>query len=352
MLTLRTRVNRLALDTLYYTRVHRCLELVQRASGVIFLLHHVRPNEGHDSFSPNRSLEVTPEFLESTIETVIKQGIDIVTLEEARRRLLEREQERRFVCFTLDDGFADNYEYASPVFRRYDAPFTIYVTTAFADGSRDIWWEFLAEIVRAVDEMRVDFEGIDPRLRTRTVRDKYKAHAALYAALRNLDGPSRRAAVARLAAEHGVSPDNVPLSPTVTWAKLKEMAESGLASIGAHTVNHFAMSKLSDGAARKEAQASRETIRKHLGRDARHFAYPYGECDAAGPRDFAIIKKLGFATGTTTRKGMLLPKHAKSLFALPRIPLSGDYQSQRYVELFSRGTPFAPLQRFRTEPST
>ena len=60
-------------------------------------------------FCPNRILTITPEFLDQTILQVIDSGYDIVDLSEARRRLLEKDFRRRFVCFTMDDGYQDNF---------------------------------------------------------------------------------------------------------------------------------------------------------------------------------------------------------------------------------------------------
>jgi peptidoglycan/xylan/chitin deacetylase (PgdA/CDA1 family) len=42
---------------------------------------------------------------------------------------------RRFACFTFDDGYRDNRDYALPVMREFDAPLTVYVASDFAEGT-------------------------------------------------------------------------------------------------------------------------------------------------------------------------------------------------------------------------
>ena len=71
------------------------------------------------------------------------------------------------------------------------------------------------------------------------------------------------------------------------------------------------------------------------------FAYPYGDAFSCGPRDFALIADSGFTVAVTTRKGLLAPRHAAALTALPRLSLNGSYQKLRHVETLLSGVPFS-----------
>jgi peptidoglycan/xylan/chitin deacetylase (PgdA/CDA1 family) len=107
--------------------------------GFVLMLHHVRPARA-DEFQPNRSLEVTPEFLAQTVGWLRREGIDIVSLDEMHRRLIECKFDRRFACITLDDGYRDNRIWAYPIFKRYEAPFAIYIPTSFPERRGNLWW--------------------------------------------------------------------------------------------------------------------------------------------------------------------------------------------------------------------
>jgi peptidoglycan/xylan/chitin deacetylase (PgdA/CDA1 family) len=78
-----------------------------------------------------------------------------------------------------------------------------------------------------------------------------------------------------------------------------------------------------------------------LGRECRHFSFPYGDAGSAGPRDFEIARELGLKTAVTTQKGLIHAKHGKSLTSLPRLSLNGDFQHPRYVKVMLSGAPFA-----------
>ena len=90
------------------------------------------------------------------------RNIDIVTMDEVHQRLVERDFSRRFACFTLDDGYRDNRDFALPVMREFDAPFTVYVTSDFAEGSGRLWWVALERVIArsASIETRIGHEWL------------------------------------------------------------------------------------------------------------------------------------------------------------------------------------------------
>ena len=116
-MSIRTAFYKYALNGLYYSGAYYSLKNRFRGVGALLTLHHVRPRGPAGSFAPNRILEITPEFLEATILQVKELGYEFVSLNEFQRRLVEKDFQRRFIAFTLDDGYADNYHYAFPQHR-------------------------------------------------------------------------------------------------------------------------------------------------------------------------------------------------------------------------------------------
>ena len=147
MKQLRNNVIRASLDALYYTGAHHVLRPLLAGVGTIFMLHHVRPARD-DMFQPNRHLEITPDFLREVLAHVRALGVDIVSMDEAHRRMHERDFARRFACFTFDDGYRDNRDHALPLFREFDVPCTVYVASDFAEGTGRLWW---IELERALE---------------------------------------------------------------------------------------------------------------------------------------------------------------------------------------------------------
>jgi peptidoglycan/xylan/chitin deacetylase (PgdA/CDA1 family) len=334
----------MVLDGMYYSGVYHLMAPKTAGSGVVFMLHRVRPAPTDGGFAPNRILEITPRFLDDVLARLRRRRIDVVTLDEAVRRLGDPSA-KRFAAFTFDDGYADNLETALPVFEKHGAPFTVYVATGLLDGTADIWWLILEQAIGGLERVRTRIGEAAFDLPARTSAEKQAAWDAIYWPLRDLTIPGRRAVVDALADEAGVGGHHVYGKVALTWDQVRAHAAHPLVEFGAHTIDHFPLRALDAGTARHEIHEGRNRLEAKLGRPVRHFAYPYGDPESAGARDFEMAHDEGFATAVTTRPGPLFPRHAEKLHALPRVSLNGNYQSLRYVDLFLSGAPFALWNR-------
>ena len=343
---LRQAAFRAGLETIYYTGMHRMLAPLAEGAGVIFTLHHVR-SPRPSLFDPNAILEVTPEFLDMVLHRVRGAGVELVSLDEARRRLAEGAGERRFACFTLDDGYRDNLEHALPVFRRHDCPFTVFATTSFLDGEGELWWRALEEIVANSERVALEIEGETRAYATATPADKDFAFEQLYAWLRAASEPAQRQAVRDLCAATGFDMRRQCRELVMTWDELRQLAADPLATIGAHTVRHYELSKLGRDEALAEMTGGADRLAAELGVRPRQFSYPYGSPASAGAREFALAHEAGFDLAVTTRPGVLYAEHRDHLTALPRVSLNGHYQTLRYLDVFLSGAPFVVYNRFR-----
>ena len=326
-----------ALSALHGSGLGTLLAPLARGKGVIFTLHSVRP-EPPQPFEPNRILKVTPAFLETAIETVRRAGYDIVSLDEAARRMRTDAETRPFACFTFDDGYRDNRDYAYPIFKRHGLPFAIYVPTAYADGEGDLWWLVLEAAIRKADRVRVTLDDIEHVFAVPSDDAKQRAFDRIYWTLRAGPEPVLRAAVHELAEHAGYDASTLCRDLIMDWDELRALAADPLVTVGAHTCRHLAVAKLPEEEARAEIAGSVARIARELNRPCRHFSFPYGDAASAGPRDFAIARALGLETAVTTHKDVL---HAASpMTGLPRISLNGDFQKARYVAALMTGVPF------------
>jgi peptidoglycan/xylan/chitin deacetylase (PgdA/CDA1 family) len=344
---MRTAIIRTGFDTLYFSGAHLWMRPFLAGVGAIVMLHHVRPAKDGE-FQPNRSLEVSPEFLSETLEWLRREGVDIVSLDEMHRRLTARDFKRRFVCMTLDDGYRDNKTYAYPIFKANDAPFTIYVPTSFPERRGKLWWIALETVIARSDAIDMTIDGQERRFECATTAQKRQTFDAIYWWLRGLPTEADiHARVDDLAARYKVDMAPVADDLCMTWDEIREIAKDPLVTIGAHTVNHVMLAKAGDDVARDELKTSREVIEAKLGTEVRHFAYPYGGRDLVGQREFRIAADVGYKTAVTTRPGVLFPEHHEHLTALPRLSLNGEYQRARYMKVGISGAGTGVFNGFR-----
>jgi peptidoglycan/xylan/chitin deacetylase (PgdA/CDA1 family) len=340
-----TKLLKAALAAFHYSGADSFLTPLTRGAGVIFMLHEVRPDPKQE-FEPNHILRVRPDFLEDVITTIAGAGFDVISLDEVGPRL-RSPTARPFACFTLDDGYRDNSDFAYPIFKRHNVPFTIYVPADFADGKGDFWWLTLERVLRSACHITLAMNGEGKFFPLNSVREKEAAYHEIYWWLRSIPEDLARAAVAELATAEGIDPHAPGAELVMRWDELRDLAQDPLVTVGAHTTTHLALGKLSETQARAEMADSIARIESELGRRCRHFSYPYGCEVSAGPREFRIAKELGLSTAVTTRKGLLYPEHADALTALPRLSLNGDFQDIRYVKALLSGVPFALMNAVR-----
>jgi peptidoglycan/xylan/chitin deacetylase (PgdA/CDA1 family) len=344
---LKQTIIRTGLETLYFTGAHHFLGPFVSGIGAILTLHHVRPPRP-DRFQPNRLLEITPAFLEDVVRALRRSRVDLVSLDEMHRRLVEGSTQRRFVCITIDDGYRDTLQWAYPVFRRYDAPFAIYVPTSFPDRLGELWWLALESVVARNQRISLVIEGVDRSFDCASISDKRHVYDQLYGWLRSLKTEEELLNVVRdLSRRYHVDFAAFCGELCMDWQELARLAVDPLVTIGAHTVNHVMLAKVSEKAARSEMEMSRAVIEASLGIRPDHLAYPVGDPTSVGPREFRIAAELGFKTAVTTRPGVIFAGHRRHLMALPRISLNGEHQQMRYVRVLLSGAATAVWNGFR-----
>jgi len=83
----------------------------------------------------------------------------------------------------------------------------------------------------------------------------------------------------------------------LTWAQIKQMRSSGLVEIGAHTISHRDLTKMSRAQAWHEIAGSRAILESELHALVTSFAYPFG---TFGRREEAMVLLAGYSSALTT----------------------------------------------------
>lgn len=311
--------------------------------GAILMLHRVtafpqRPN------GVNRHLNIAPAFLDLLIADMRRIGYDFVSMDEAVDRIVNGPRRRRFATITADDAYRDNLTEALPVFEKHGTPFTIYVAPSLINGTTDLWWDLVEDIVAARDFIYVPTRNGRVTLDCSSPARKYDANVFLHDHLsRDVAEEDQRMVVRELARTVGVDFERPRRETLMTWDEVRAVATHPLATIGAHTVNHYNLKRLPEEKAFHEMADAARILEFELGDRPRHMAYPYGYPAAVCEREVGLAKAAGFVSAVTTRHGVLHAEHAAHLHALPRISVNGRYQRVAHVRTMLTGvtTPLA-----------
>jgi peptidoglycan/xylan/chitin deacetylase (PgdA/CDA1 family) len=329
------------MDLFCASGAHRLAAPFTRGRGAILTFHHVRPAAAR-GFSPNRGLEIEPEFLDALLGHLRRCGYRFLSLDGALESLAEPAPAKApFVALTFDDGYRDLVEFALPVLERHRAPFIAYVTTDYAEGQGRLWWTELEASIARLDRIEIEAGGEFFTAKASSVSEKAQAFDRLYWGLRAGSEAELLRVAAALCAQAGIEPSSFAKRLCLDWGDLASLAQHELATIGAHSVTHARLAKLDSEAARAEIAESRARIALKLKIDVRHFCYPVGDPTSAGPREFALARELGFTSAVTTTPGVLAPRHRGAPFSLPRISVNGRYQNLVAIDVLLSGAPFA-----------
>jgi len=330
------------LEALHWSGVSALGRMMFGGRGAILMLHHVRPAV-EKLFAPNAHLEVTPCFLNALLSDLKRDGYDFIAMDEVADRL-ESPGERPFLAVTLDDGYRDNLEHAAPIFRRLNIPYCIYIAPGMVDGETALWWEDLERVIAA--QSSVKWLGKD--YPTANLYEKLSAYEQISDQISNvLSEPQARAALATLCRFHGEDWKKRVKEELLSWRELEQLKEDQLCTLGAHSMEHFMLAKLSEKDAKQDLEVSRASIVQKLGIPVKHLAYPYGFESACGAREYAMAMDVGFTTAVTTRHGVLNKNHIAHLHGLPRISVNGRFQKERLVKGLLSGIPALMINKGR-----
>lgn len=287
----------------------------------VFMLHRVYPSE-INKLLPNENMKVSPEFLEKFIIEAKLKGYSFISLSRLYGSLLNNENLSKAIVITLDDGYADNYTHAYPIFKKHDIPFIIYVTTSFPDNTAILWWYILEDIIIQNESIKLNNELY---FKCSTQEQKIETFMSLREKIIALPKENFFESIQAMFKRNTIDWHAKTRELAMTWNQIEKISNDSLATIGAHTINHFALAGLSKNELINEVVGSRDIIETHIDNSVEHFCYPFGERAEATKKEFEIINKLQFKTATTTRFGNIFPAHKNHLSALPRVMLTNDF---------------------------
>ena len=293
-----------------YSGISKALAFRYAGPGTIFMLHSVV--EDADS-CPDEFNRCPVAGLEHTLSWLKENGVQVVSLDEAIERLA-RSSTEKFCVFTFDDGYIDNLTLALPLMQRFDAPFTVYVTTGMVTGEIDAWWLGLTALIRVCD--RFEFPELDYRFDCMDQASKKRTFAAIDALVKS--DSEALAALKMILAKSGIDCRALVRAEGLSAEQVRWLATSPLVTIGAHGVRHINLARASVAEVEREMAVSRRMLEDIIDREVMHFAYPFGAC---GKREAQIARSVGFRTAVTTQRGTLFPEHLHHLYALPREPI-------------------------------
>jgi len=228
----------------------------------------------------------------------LKSWFNVLPLDAAVAHLKAGTLPARAACITFDDGYADNHDVALPILRKHGFPATFFIATGFLDGGR-MWNDTVIESVRLSRLTTLDLGELGCYA-VNTPTEKASAIGTLIGKIKYLPTDKRLAFVQRIADAAQVSPPNDLM---MTSTQVKAMRQAGM-QIGAHTVSHPILARLTNEQARAEVKGSKDFLEDLLGERVGLFAYPNGKPgEDYSAASVEVVGGLGFDAAVSTQWG-------------------------------------------------
>ena len=288
--------------------------------GTIFMLHRVQDENSNKLFS-NENMKISPKKLDTKINELISNKFSFISIDELYYNLKNNIKSSKCIVFTLDDGYLDNYTNALPIFKKYNIPFTIYVTTSFPENKFVMWWYALEDVILNTNTSII-FKS--KKYDCSTLNSKQQSFLEIRNKLVKTRYPNEE-----FLNNFKTYLDNINLNDynnlVMNWDILKDMSKEKLVTIGSHTITHPSFNFLNNDELSFEINQSRFLLEKKLESKINHFAYPFGSKIEVSNRIIKILDSYNFKTCVTTRMNNVYLKHTTKLTGLPRVMLTNDF---------------------------
>lgn len=266
-----------------------------------------------------------------SIETVLMHlkvlsTLKVVPLDEIVDRVKKGNSTRGIFAITVDDGVGTTIRNLSMVVKDLQMPITFFLPTSYINTGKQYWFQRLFALFKTIHSGKIIYSATEYNLEK--VKDKKILLNLIYNELFNLH-PIKAEEMCQTFIENSVSlsiiDSNMRLGPApISWEEVSRFAIDELISFEPHSVNHPNFSVLSVQEIESEILDSKRRIEDVIGKECKHFCYPFGDKEAIGNIAPSITQKY-LDSAVTLQRGRL---YNVSPWYMPRIPLYNE-DSQR-----------------------
>jgi peptidoglycan/xylan/chitin deacetylase (PgdA/CDA1 family) len=307
------------------TRLDRILSLLAHpfygGVGHILMFHRIIDTSTRTRVPGAANIEYPPDAFAHLLDELLNADYAFVSMDQCVEILTSGQKTKNFINVTFDDGYIDNFTTAYPILKERGIPFTIYVTTAFPDHKAVVWWYILEDMLNEDRQIEFEFQGQAYGFNTALPEEKVNFGRTARSLMKTASAEDLHLLISEILVKQGIDPLQKVSEVSLSWDQIKQLAADPLVTIGAHTVNHLLLKELPLDVAREEIFSGRDRLGEKLRKPVLHFAFPYGGSNAAGSREFNLVKEAEFKTGVTTRLANVFPQHNDHLECLPRLDM-------------------------------
>lgn len=204
---------------------------------------------------------------------------------------------------TIDDGYADAFDIAFPLLKKFNFPATVYAVTDFLDKKCWLWTDLMRYVLLKTESDLAAIEFGADKIKTKLTDDAQRLETAsrINSHLKKLPDEQKEAKIKEIAASLNVEIPELPAEEfaPVSWRQAREM-DAGNVRIESHTATHPILTNVSAKHLELELKTSKKRLEEILERCVEHFCYPNGSLNE---KVWKAVENSGYKSATTTNYG-------------------------------------------------
>jgi peptidoglycan/xylan/chitin deacetylase (PgdA/CDA1 family) len=244
--------------------------------------------------------------------SLLKSKYELITIDSLRNYYLKTENMKNICHITVDDGDKSFYEVMFPVLKKHKVPASIYVSPKICTDQLNYWFQ--------------EVEGYD-QIRLKGIIADFLNMPASALSKYNTDTILKTMQICQIheiiRSYQKITRTGKKVFQNMTVSNLKEVDQSGLVTIGAHTINHPILSNENDASSKYEISESISELSNILNHDINYFAYPNGipMLDFT-EREMCCLRNYGIQLALTTESNNI--SASDNRMSIPRFGISSS----------------------------
>jgi len=224
---------------------------------------------------------------------LLKRLYHVVPVEDIEKFYYQGRNLKHACHITFDDGDKSFYKTVFPLLKKHQIPVSIYVSPLGARENKNFWFQ--------------EIRGYDPhklfQILTNIAGQGENASIPLNALLKSIPLNTIWEAIYDYQQQTGTPPKP---GMNMDQKELRELHDSGLVDIGAHTMNHPILANEDAETSGREIKKSVHELGDLLNTRVKYFAYPNGTIGLDfGIREMDVLKEAGIKLAFSTEKKSL-----------------------------------------------
>jgi len=296
----------------------RMMRRLNRDKWAVLMYHNIVPDECPiDAWTLVRASAFRQQM------ELLRQHYDVVPIGDIIHDTTDGSHALRESCkpkavITFDDGYRNNYSIALPILKEFNFPAAVFVCSGFLNSSKMTWYDKVIYAIQRSSCNQIELGEKTYSFKHPRSNRRWDRINDLLTDLKAKTDHERAVLVEQIETTLPVEHDQNECFAFLSDGEVKEMHQTGLITIGAHTANHELLTQVSLEEAEKTVMKNYQDLKAIIDHDVNFISYPNGNYNM---KILELMHALPFKAAFTTKSDLYSRMY--SVFEVPRIGVGG-----------------------------